>query len=342
MQYKLLLFFTSGLMFLSSCQKPTIAQEVNTPINNFELLWKDFDQYYGMFAVKGIDWDSMYAVYRPQVNDQMTEQEFYTVITQLLTPLQDNHVSLIPTNSNLPRWSNDLENGLPKYDHLWSLDLLKSKYLKGFREFGPIGYGWMQSRNIGYLHLSGFDGSSKEYAAVLDEAFAAFKNAEGLVLDIRDCPGGFDPTAQYVAGRFAKQRALYMSTRKRNGPRHTDFTEKTEWYVLPTGSSQFTKPITLLTTRFTQSAGETFTLAMQTLDHVTIVGDTTSGAFSDNIYRDLYNGWMFSISVGDYRAADGRSYEGIGIAPDVRSINTRANVLNGQDQVLEKALEIMQ
>lgn len=342
MKYKLILLLIINLLLFSACEKPGIAQEINTPVNNFELLWKDFDAYYGMFDVKGIDWDSMYQVYHPQVKDQMSDQEFYTVITKMLTPLHDNHVSIIPTNSSLPIWSNDLENGFPKNEHFVDNDLLKSKYLKEYKEFGPIGYGWMQSYNIGYIHITGFENSTKTYVKILDQALEAFKNADGVIVDIRDCPGGYDPTAQYVAGRFASNRALYMTSRKRNGPNHTDFTAPMEWYVSPTGNAQFTKPVMLLTTGFTQSAGETFTLAMKTLHNVKIVGDTTSGAFSDNIYRDLYNGWIFSVSVGDYRAADGKSYEGIGIAPDVRVTNTRTNVQAGQDLVLEKALELFQ
>lgn len=336
-----LIVLFSTLLF-TACEKPGIAQENNTPINNFERIWQDFDQYYGLFEVKQIKWDSMYQVYRPQIDDQMNDEEFYNIITSMLAPLHDNHVSLIPVNSPLPRWSNDFENGLPKYDHLLDLDLLKSKYLKDFKEFGPLGYGWVQGYNVGYIHITSFENSTKPYAKVLDDAISTFKNADGIIVDIRDNPGGFDPTVQYVAGRFANENKRYMTTRKRNGPKHTDFTATTEWYVSPTGSTQFTKPVLLLTTRFTQSGGETFTLAMKELSNVTLVGDTTSGAFSDNIYRDLYNGWIFSISVGDYRAADGRSYEGTGIAPDVQIVNTRENVLAGQDRVLERAIEILQ
>ena len=132
-----------------------------------------------------------------------------------------------------------------------------------------------------------------------------------------------------------------MTTRKRNGPKHSDFTEPVSWYVEPGGETQFTKPIILLTSRFSQSAAETFALAMNELDHVKLLGDTTAGSYSDNPTTEMYNGWMFSFSVGDFRAADGKSYEGIGTAPDIWMVNSKEDLLQEKDRVLEKAIDLL-
>jgi len=103
----------------------------------------------------------------------------------------------------------------------------------------------------------------------------------------------------------------------------------------------YTKPVMVLTSRFTQSAGETFALALNQFDHIKALGDTTAGSFSDNPNFEMYNGWMFSVSVGDYRAPGGVTYEGIGLAPDTYSKTTREDLLNGKDVTLEKAIEIL-
>lgn len=330
------------LVLLSSCEKESFGQKTNTPTHNFELLWNEFDQYYGSFEAKGIDWDSLYSVYRPQVSDEMSEAEFYTVITSLLRPLNDHHITVFPTNSSLPRWSTDLENGLVIPEHFVDLDVIKKNYLTDFHDANSsVRYGWLPNK-IGYIQFAGYiANNAKIYEKSLNEAFRFFASAEGLVVDIRDIAGGFDPTVQYLAGRFADERRLFMTVRRKNGPNRTDFTAPVEWYVEPTGKSQFTKPIALLTTNFTQSGGETFTLAMKTLPHVTQIGDKTSGAFSDNIYRDLYNGWIYSLTIGDYRAADGKSYEGIGLVPDVQVVNTKETIAQGKDVVIEKAIEVL-
>jgi C-terminal processing protease CtpA/Prc len=161
-----------------------------------------------------------------------------------------------------------------------------------------------------------------------------------MILDIRDNSGGFDPNAQYVAGRLAAKEMLYMTTRKKNGPGPNDFAETREWYVSPTGRQQFTKPIIVLTTATTASAAETFLLALRTQDHIRHMGTPTAGSFSDNPSWEAPNGWMYTISVGDFRAADGSSYEGIGISPEILFPSQREDWVAGKDRVLEKALDL--
>jgi carboxyl-terminal processing protease len=80
---------------------------------------------------------------------------------------------------------------------------------------------------------------------------------------------------------------------------------------------------------------------MSRIDHVTIVGDTTSGAFSDMNSRELPNGWIYTLSIGDWRTFDGISYEGIGLPPDIVVQNDSTDVANGRDEALEKAISII-
>jgi C-terminal processing protease CtpA/Prc len=78
---------------------------------------------------------------------------------------------------------------------------------------------------------------------------------------------------------------------------------------------------------------------MKQNENVEQLGDTTSGAFSDQISTEMYNGWGYSIAVGDYRAADGLSYEGIGLAPDYLIVASKTELDNGQDKPLEMAID---
>ena len=41
----------------------------NSPAGNFEALWKLIDEHYCYLDYKGIDWDSIYNVYSPQISD---------------------------------------------------------------------------------------------------------------------------------------------------------------------------------------------------------------------------------------------------------------------------------
>lgn len=336
-------FIALALVMLgfASCKKMLLDEEVpNTPETNFEYVWNEFDRLYGLFLVKNMDWDSVYAVYRPQVNAQTTDAELYAVLKNMFAPLNDNHVSLIPTDPAFPHYSSGLLEQLGPQEDFY-FELVKSAYLSDFKTHSEFMHSGMLPENLGYIHLSGFLGAKNQTESLLDKVLNDFSSTNGLVIDIRDNGGGEDAIAQAVANRFAQEQLLYMTAKKRNGPGHSDFAEPFYWYVFPDGAS-YTKPVIVLTSRYSVSAAETFSLAMKRIANVRLVGDTTSGAFSDAIVREMPNGWQFTVSVGDFRNADGQNLEGIGVAPDIFIRNTRQDIEAGHDLMLEKAMELLQ
>ena len=329
-----------------SCAEELVGiEKPNTPVNNFEYFWKSFDSKYGLFEVKGIDWQTVYETYRPRVNENTTDEELYEIFKEMINLLNDNHVNLYPTNGSLPAYPGGLlrvVNGevvITKVQQDYDIEVVK-KYLQDFRQHSENISSGTLSNEIGYLNIKGTDSREKAEHA-MEDVIARLKDTKGMIVDIRGCYGGSDAVTQLLAGYFASGKKLYMTTRKRNGPKHTDFTEPVNWYVQPTGERQYTKPVILLTSRFSQSTAETFALAMDELEHVTLLGDTTAGSYSDNPTTEMYNGWIFSFSVGDFRAADGKSYEGIGTAPDVWMVNTNEDLQQNKDRVLEKAMEML-
>jgi carboxyl-terminal processing protease len=328
----------SSLFIMASSQK-----DQNSPIDNFEYFWKLFDTHYGLFEAKKIDWKEAYTRFRPRVNEQTTDEQLYRVFTDMITELNDNHVTLYPTNGNLPAFP----GGVLRYNG-GKLTILKAQddydlavikiYVKDLKEVtGSIRYGHLND-NIGYINFGSHTDSRKDVEKIMDKIMEALKDTKGIIVDVRGDYGGHDAIAQDMAGNFTTETKLYMTTRKRSGPNYGDFTKPLQWHAEPRGHYPYTKPVVLLTSRFTQSAGETFTLAMKEFEHVTIMGDTTAGGYSDNPTTELPNGWMVSLSVGDYRAADGKSYEGIGTAPDIWMRTSKEELLAGKDTALEKAL----
>ncbi len=340
MKTKVIYSILTIMIISSSCQQEIIGQEMeNTPINNYELLWKDFSEYYGQFEVKQIDWDSINVVTQPMVNDNMNDEEFYGVITNMLSVLNDPHVTLYPTTPDLPRWSVDLVDGIKTIDD-FSYDLVKANYVKKwFNQSGPIQHGLLEN-NIGYMHIDQFEAGLKNTRKIMEVIINDLKDTHGLVIDIRDTPGGRDPEAQLIASYFTTEKKLYMTSRKKNGPGQNDFSNTVEWYINPQ-ENHYDRPIVLLTTRYTMSGAETFSLAMNTLDQVTHVGDTTGGAFSDDIMKEMYNGWLYSISVGDYRDKDGISYESHGLPPDTLIENTPEEIKAGTDKALDYSIQLL-
>jgi len=331
-----------SLLILASCDKILLYDEMpNNPVSNFEYLWTDFDRNYGGFIVKNIDWDSLYSIYRPQVYNVMSDEEFYQVATGLLGHLNDNHVGLFPTNPDLEMYVSGI---LGKYERCndFKMSVIKTNYLieQYIYEYYII-YGKLPG-NIGYIHFQSFGDWVSFYTKAMDEILNYLKDTKAMIVDIRMHEGGFDRESQYIAGRFASEKRLFMIVRLKDGPAHDDFTDPVYMYVEPETGYYYTKPVVLLTNRFSVSAAETFTLAMNTLDNVTQIGDTTSGAFSDMIVKELPNGWGYSISIGQWNDKDDRNWEGIGIAPEILVENDSAEVANGIDRALERSMDILE
>ncbi len=324
--------------YLTSCNEITLGPEpVNTPEENYDRLWQEFDRMYGLFEAKNLDWKAVYTKYRPQITPATTDDQLFDLLAQTLGELNDGHLWLLKPGPDYRRYDSG-----PVYESGDFSLAVARKYVQSPQEIGTVEgvnivYGKLAG-NVGYLYFTNLGYNPAFYEKALDTILKELADTKGMIVDVRNLEGGLDRSAQYVAGRFARERKLYMTTRFRNGPKHSDFTAPSEWYVEPTGKSQYTQPIVLLTNRLTQSAGETFTLAMNQQAHIMQMGDTTYGIFSDNPKRELPNGWIYSISTGDFRAADGKSYEGIGVAPKVRVVNTHEDIASGRDKVLEAAL----
>ncbi len=217
---------------------------------------------------------------------------------------------------------------------------------------------------IGYIHISGFqETTEKEVRDALDE----FGDIHGLILDLRQNPGGLLSEGVGVADQFLKKGQVIVS--------HHGRASAEKVYKATHGNGGKDYPIVVLVNRGTASAAEIVAGAIQDHDRGLIAGETTFGKglvqtvypLSENtglalttakyytpsgrlIQRD-YNG----VSLYDYYYNDrdgtnpdsavtnhevkmtdsGRTvYGGGGITPDVKIPNPKSNKF--QDTVLEK------
>jgi len=311
----------------------------NDPELNFEYVWETIDRTYGQFGVKNVDWDMLYRIYRSQVTTGTTDEELWDILTTMLGTLNDSHVCL---SDGKRRICGGITGDTRAED--FSLDLVKTKYLHGKSSDtrgGTFTSGWLTDR-IGYLHMSDLKGGSEPTTQAIDAFLTEFASARSLVIDVRANPGGTGRNPELVASRFADRRRQYMESQTRYGTKHDDLSSPEYKTVEPDGPIQFTRPVVLLTHRHTSSGPEEFLLAMRVLPHVIVVGDLTEGALSSQFPDRLPNGWTLWVAFKVTRDLEGICWDGIGIPPDLRVLNTPAEIAAGKDRQLEFALQLLE
>lgn len=307
---------------------------------NFEILWREFNARYSFFDVKGVNWDSLYTVYRPQVTAQTADFQLFPILSSLLDHLKDPHVNLSGSYGSYvyTGWYTDHPANFPGTSttlRYLSTDL--GYVASGYMRFGKIG------TDIGYVYVGPqLYGDGVGWTQGIDAIVDALAGTKGIIIDLRGNTGGNDALGSIVAGRFADQQRTYSYIRWRNGPLHGDFTDFQPLTIQPQGPRQYTKPVAVLTNRRCLSSTEGTVLMFRALPHVTIIGDTTGGASGNPITLTLPNGWSYRVPRWIQYTAEKSVFEGRGIAPDIPVWITPADSAAGKDTILEKALQYLQ
>jgi carboxyl-terminal processing protease len=326
----------------SSCEQFFLGDdEADTPVNNFELFWNDFDRHYALFHVRHKNWDSVYQVYRPQVNEQTRDSELWNIFSSMIEYLDDSH-TVVYHLEDRRAYTSGWALGL-KAKEEFNLNLMSGKYVPDLTQVPgeeSMYYGKVISKDVGYIFIGAEEGNDPEGAIV--KVINHLKTHKAIILDLRNNDGGDARYSKIIAGAFSDGEHLVATVQTRNGPGHDDFNEKVNEVTRLTGKEQFLKPVIVLTDRATISGGEYLALHMRSFAHVTFVGDTTAGDFSAvSLRRFLPNGWTYQYSIQMLLLPDGTSLDGIGIVPDVYIKNTKTDLHNGDDLVLEKALRYL-
>lgn len=159
---------------------------------------------------------------------------------------------------------------------------------------------------IGYMHVSGFQETTEhEVQAALDE----MGDLKGLVLDLRQNPGGLLSEGVGVADKFLKKGAVIVSHHGRSSP------EKV--YRAPHGNGGRDYPIVVLVSRGTASAAEIVSGALQDHDRALIVGETTFGKGLVQTVYPLSENTGLALTTARYYTPSGRliqrDYNGVSL-----------------------------
>ena len=133
--------------------------------------------------------------------------------------------------------------------------------------------------------------------------------AKGLILDIRDNPGGTLSSVVDVASQFLDD-GLVLYVVRGNG-------EKTDWEVRRGGMAKKI-PLVVLVNEFSASSSEVLAGALQDHDRARVIGTTSYGKGSVNWLRNLSNGGGLYITIARWFTPLGRMIHEQGIEPDIK------------------------
>lgn len=184
------------------------------------------------------------------------------------------------------------------------------------------------AHRIGYIRISAFE---KPTGDQLDEAIKALLHREGmrgLVIDLRNNPGGLLEEVVRIAGHFIP-RGVLVTTKGRN--------RRDSVYEAPGRNVYPNFPIAVLINRDSASASEILAGVLRDYGRATLVGETTfgKGSVQETIELDGGRGAM-KLTTAYYYLPKGERIHGHGVAPD------RAVALNVRErtQMIESHMAV--
>jgi carboxyl-terminal processing protease len=169
----------------------------------------------------------------------------------------------------------------------------------------------------------------------VDGMMGKARNREALILDLRGNPGGYVKTLEWFTGYFFDKeiKIAELKGRKEMKPQMSK----------PHGDRNFKGRLIVLVDSKSGSAAEIFARVVQLEKRGVVIGDRTAGAvmqsqtFDHQLGSDTVVFYGVSVTNADVIMSDGKSLEGIGVAPDELLFPTAADLAAKRDPVLSRA-----
>lgn len=192
---------------------------------------------------------------------------------------------------------------------------------------------WHEDGSIGYLKISQFTSDTGSLAAKAAQEFKA-KGVKGVVVDLRNDPGGYLTDAVDVSSLWLDQGQTVVSERRGSTVIDTLYANGNDiLHGLPT---------VVLINGGSASASEITAGALKDNGAATLVGDKSFGKGSVQQVENLPDGSELKITIARWYTPDGKNIDKQGITPDIQVTNSDSDVKAGKDPQKDKAYAIVQ
>ncbi len=192
----------------------------------------------------------------------------------------------------------------------------------------------MLEKNIGYIKITQFEELTYDQFVKELEALEKEK-AKGLVLDLRNNPGGLLQVTTKIVDELIPE-GLIVSTKDKNGKVEEIFADNKYNDI----------PIVILVNGDSASASEVLSGALKDHKRAQLVGETTFGKGVVQSIVPLTDGSALKLTTAKYFTPSGVCIQGIGIEPNYKvslstSALTKGRLEDHEDAQLQKAIEVL-
>ena len=190
---------------------------------------------------------------------------------------------------------------------------------------------WKMMENIAYISINQFgEDTSTEFDKCVNEIL--IKNPDGIIIDLRNNPGGYLKDAEEIANRFIDKGDIIVIESYKNS----------EEVHRSKGGQRFNKiSVVVLVNGGSASASEILAGTLRDNGKAKLVGEKTFGKGLVQIMENMKDGSAIKISVSRWLTPNRVDINKNGIKPDFEVELTLDDYLNEKDPQLEKAIELL-
>lgn len=308
-----------------------------TPSEVFEELWQAMSDGYVGFQRKGVNWDSVYSIYKPTIIDTMEEEYLYDTCVALLNTLQDPNITLDAGYRKY--FYKDTAN----YARNFNYKLLEKNYWDNAIYTGPFIHTIIDS--VGYVYYESFkEELNEEHLNIVIKRFRFEEDVKGVIFDIRNNNTGdkinniFTISKRMGVDTSYPITATIYKTIYRAGIERHELTEPEAYYIEQNDKTKFGNKFVVLTNRETKGIAALMASAASAFNNIKLYGDTTGGRTARINGHELPNGWILEYPVSYHLTHDDYLIED-GVPPDSLISMQPADEAVGKDTILEEALK---
>lgn len=186
--------------------------------------------------------------------------------------------------------------------------------------------------DVGYVRLTEFSRGATGKMAEAIKGLSREAPLKGLILDLRDNPGGLLDESIFVSSQFIDAGVITIEKLK---------DDEEQVFEAQPGGVALQVPLVVLVNRGSASASEIVAGAIQENDRGTVLGEQTFGKGTVQIPHTLSDGSELRVTIAEWLTPNGKQISGEGIVPDVYVERTQEDFVEGRDPQLERAVEYL-